>query len=335
MPFISSVRGSWGPQGKTGRTGSGIKTNITGGTVTTAGGYRIHSFTTTGASTFDPTLFGYPLSVEILMVGGGGAAGTYAGGGGGGEVLSISRQINGALSYPLNVGAGGVGDTGAYSTTKHGGQTTGFSETAKGGGSAKSSDDTVFQNTVNPDVGNGGGGSSRSAGYFGSVGTSVGTGVTRFGGNRGGQTLFSGTSTNQSPNFPGGGGGGAGASVNGDTGGTTSANSAGNGGIGVQNSILGTNYYWAGGGGGGLYYNSPATTAGSGGLGGGGGAGNVSAGSGGGSALNPGSPGSTSSPFNGGPGGANTGGGAGAGRGETTGSGGNGGSGIIVVRYLL
>ena len=54
MPFINSVRASYGAQGlrkvQTGR----ISTGATGGTVTTAGGYQIHTFTAAGTSTFVP-----------------------------------------------------------------------------------------------------------------------------------------------------------------------------------------------------------------------------------------------------------------------------------------
>ena len=331
MPFISSVRGSFGPQSRLKKNyNSAMLSQITGGTITTVGGYRIHAFTSTGASTFNVGLTGIALDVEILMVGGG--AGYYAGGGGGGEVLSISRPISSG-SYSLNVGAGGTGSSSTYSTAMNGQNTTGFGETAKPGGGARSSDDRdvpISGTGVYSTVGNGGGGSSRSGGYFGSLGTSVGPGVTRYGGNRGGNDNNTNESPNQSPNYTGGGGAGAGGSVTGNSGGVTPTN----GGPGVANSILGTTYYWGGGGGGGVYYNAPAVTAGSGGIGGGGGAGNVSPGSGG-AGYNNGQSGSSSSPYNGGSGGANTGGGAGPGRGETTGTGGNGGSGIIVVRYQV
>ena len=272
------------------------------------------------------------ITADIVAVGGGGASTQYAGGGGGAEVIYMPGKTLTANSYPIVIGSGGTGSTGQFNTGMNGNSTTCFGETIKPGGGAKNPDD--FTNPVDTGqiytaVANGGGGSSRSGGYFGSLGTSVGTGITRYGGNRGGQTQSGGSSSNQSPNYPGGGGGGAGASVTGDTGGTTSNNSAGNGGAGVQ--LLGL--YWGGGGGGGIYYNSPSTTPGSGGLGGGGGAGNSSPGSGGGSAYTSGSAGSSSTPFSGGNGGANTGGGAGAGRGETGGTGGNGGSGMVYIRY--
>ena len=105
----------------------------TGGTITTAGNFRVHTFTASG--TFQIT--NGTGEVEILMVGGGGGAGSYSGGGGGGEVLSIQRSVNSA-SYVITIGAGGAGlNTGAWTDARHGSPTTAFSETAKPGGGGK------------------------------------------------------------------------------------------------------------------------------------------------------------------------------------------------------
>jgi hypothetical protein len=303
--------------------------SATGGTVSYAGGYTIHSFLTTGSSNFIVNSTG---TAEIFMVGGGGASNAYSGGGGGGEVIYFSRSLS-SSAYPLVVGAGGVGKSNnAWALTMQGSSTTGFGETALPGGGGLGSDDYAVSgipqgNSVWSQVACGGGGSSRTAGYIGTIGTSVGSGVTRSGGgNRGGQTSSGGGSGNQAPNYPSGGGGGAGASVSGDTGGSTPSA----GGIGVANSILGTSYYWGAGGGGGCYYNGSGAAGGTG--GGGGGAGPGGGGAGGGSALNSGSSGTTNGA--GGSAGANTGSGGGTGTGQTSSLGGNGGSGIVVVRYL-
>jgi hypothetical protein len=326
MPFINSVRGTYGAQSSTKNKIQALGgTDSTGGTITTAGGYRIHTFTAVGTSTFTASGSG---NVEILMVGGGGAAGYYAGGGGAGEVLFISRAIiSGAHS--LTIGAGGIGSSGTYSTAMNGNQTTGFGETAKPGGGARSSDDRdnpISGTGVYSVVANGGGGSSRSGGYFGSLGTSVGLGVTRYGGNRGGNdSNADNNSFNQGPNYTGGGGGGAGASVTGNSGGVNGTA----GGIGVASSITGTLYYYGGGGGGGTYYQG---TGGNGGNGGGGAGSGGGGGGTGGAGINAGGNGGTGA---GGYAGANTGGGGGAGRGETSSRGGDGGSGIIVVRYPI
>jgi hypothetical protein len=69
MPFINSVRGSFGAQSKL-KNRLGRPTILsTGGIVTTAGGYRIHTFTTAGASTFFADQAG---TVEYLIVAAGG-----------------------------------------------------------------------------------------------------------------------------------------------------------------------------------------------------------------------------------------------------------------------
>lgn len=264
------------------------------------------------------------IDITALMVGGGGAAGSYSGGGGGGEVLTITRTVSSSL-FSVSIGAGGAGTTAStYTTARNGASTTALGETAKPGGGGRSSDDrTVPVSGVLPTytvVANGGGGSSRASGYFGSLGTSVGSGVTRYGGNRGGQD----NEDNQAPNYPGGGGGGAGASVTGNTGGGGNGSP---GGIGILSAITGVSYYWAGGGGGGTYYTG---VGGSGGNGGGGAGSGGNGGGSGGAGINTGGGGSTGA---GGSGGVNTGGGGGGGRGETSSSGGNGGSGIVVLRY--
>jgi len=78
-----------------------------GGTVTSVGGYNIHTFTTVGATTFT---MNYPGTVEILLVGGGGGgAGIGGGGGAGGYFYESQVQLN-AGAYTINVGSGGGGE---------------------------------------------------------------------------------------------------------------------------------------------------------------------------------------------------------------------------------
>ena len=57
MPTITTIRGNISPFGKR----FNPLLNSTGGTITIAGGYRIHTFTTVGTSTFTP---GASTSVE-------------------------------------------------------------------------------------------------------------------------------------------------------------------------------------------------------------------------------------------------------------------------------
>ena len=77
MPIITTIRGNLRPFGK--RFNPIV--NSTGGTITEAGGYRIHSFTTTGNSTFTPTV---STNVQCLIVAGGG--------GGGSQVAYVSNS---------------------------------------------------------------------------------------------------------------------------------------------------------------------------------------------------------------------------------------------------
>jgi hypothetical protein len=87
----------------------------TGGTITTSGDYKIHTFTSDGC--FSVSNAGNPAgsaTVDYVVVAGGGGAGDNGGGGGGaggyrtsfpgGSSLSVSIQ-----TYPVTVGSGGTG----------------------------------------------------------------------------------------------------------------------------------------------------------------------------------------------------------------------------------
>ena len=102
MPFVSSVRGSYGVQSRRLRETGRLGTGSTGGTITTSGGYRIHSFTSVGTSTFVPDFVGG--TVELLIIAGGGAGGSNLGGGGG---AVVGGGGGGAV-----VGGGGGGGAG-------------------------------------------------------------------------------------------------------------------------------------------------------------------------------------------------------------------------------
>lgn len=83
--------------------------SATGGTVTTDGDYKIHTFSTTGTSSFVVSSISntpaYNL-VEYLIVAGGGSGGRgTAGGGGAGGVLTGSYSIT-AQTYNAIVGNG-------------------------------------------------------------------------------------------------------------------------------------------------------------------------------------------------------------------------------------
>lgn len=221
-----------------------IPMNASGGTITTytSGGttYRVHTFTSNGTFTVN-TLGSTAGNIDVLLVGGGGKGGsTYgsgagfreigAGGGGAGGAIFTSTTVT-TTSYNLVIGSAG--------TSGNGGNTSGFTRTAFGGG-------VGGDYFVTPGNGGSGGGARSSQ--------SAGTGTAGQGNNGGG------ASTSQR-----GTGAGGGAGAVGQTG--QSSGAGANGGNGIQVDITGTLLYYAGGGGAGR---SNFTTAGSGGQGGGG-----------------------------------------------------------------
>lgn len=215
-------------------------TYATGGTITGAGGKRIHTFTTSG--TFTVVTGG---DVEVLVVGGGGGTGgtgtqNYKGAGGAGGLLYSASYavVPGAMT--VTIGAGGAPNA-------NGGWSKFGTLNATGGG--KGGDCTIGAGTP-PNIAPGSGGSGGGGGHViaETCGSPGGSGT-------GGQGN-AGAAGSAAP-LRGGGGGGAGAAAAGAT-----------GGIGLQYSINGTAIYYAGGGGGG------GDLAGDGGAGGNGGGGN-------------------------------------------------------------
>lgn len=194
-----------------------------GGTITTNGSYRVHTFSSPGNDTFTPS--GILTGVNYLVVGGGGGGGDavtqhFSGGGGGGGAVSY---ITGASFSPgvgktVTVGAGG-------SHGANGGNSSFNSTTAYGGGHGQSS------NAAPTSGGSGGGGGANQAGAVAGSGSNVYAG---------------GFGDNGGHAWEGGGGGGAGGAGGGIT---TSGNF--NGGSGAAYAISGTSTYYGGGGGGG------------------------------------------------------------------------------------
>ena len=293
----------------------------TGGTESTCGNYKIHTFT--GPGDFTVSQIGATSAnniVSYMVVGGGGGGGSdYSGGGGAGGFREYkgpadcysASPLNGnpggtevsvsATVYPITVGAGaasksggGVGNSGSPSI---------FSTvTSAGGGGGGPTTSTV------PGVSGGSGGGGGGCGGSGTPISNGGSGntppVSPPQGNNGGGGFA------EDSYGPGGGGGGAGA-----VGANGVSKIAGNGGAGVTTSITGSAVARAGGGGGGIV-NNPDSTGGSG-------------GSGGGGSSPPGTPTAA------GAGTANTGGGGAAGGrpGGTPSDGAGGGSGIVIIRY--
>ncbi len=308
----------------------------TGGTITTCGDFKIHTFT--ASSCFAVSNAGTSSgsnTVDYLVVAGGGAGavGEWGGGGGGaGGYRESSGAASGSYSasplgacvsalpvavqtYPITVGAGGAGGTAnPYATN----------------GDGDSGSASVFS-TISSAGGGGAGGGNQAPGPVGSgkAGGSGGGGAGPGGGPQSGANFGAGNTPPVSPaqgnpgghssskngSAEGGGaGGGAGAAGN-DSPGT---GYGGDGGNGVASSITGSPVSRGGGGGG---SGDPAPSyhgsAGTGGTGGGA------------SAVDP-------YPGTGAAGTANTGGG---GAGQNSGGasspsvGGAGGSGIVIIRY--
>jgi len=291
----------------------------TGGTITTSGDYKIHTFNSSG--TFTVTQVGNPIgsnTVDYLVVAAGGGAGSKRGGGGGAggfresvpspAAWSASPLANpgGSLpvsvqGYPVTVGAGGAGQTGTNADNAPGGNSVFSTITSTGGGRANRYNPSPASSTLDGQPGGSGGGAGRGENPHGNA--------TGGSGNTPSVSPPQGFDGGAAPNSASkGGAGGGGATAVGQTRGP--GGNGGNGGPGATSSISGSSVTRAGGGAGG------ANTTGDGGGTGGPGGGGPS------SAASPGTNGT-----------ANTGGGGGGGYDDPTTTGGTGGSGVVIIRY--
>jgi hypothetical protein len=290
----------------------------TGGTITTSGNDKIHTFTGPGTFTVcSAAVCAANNVVSYLVIAGGGSGGKgNAGGGGAGgyrELKSPStpytaspldgypsapnRVTVSATAYPIAVGGGGAASTGPY-TAGTAGSTSTFSTISSAGGGFGAAYPA-------PCGGNGGsgGGSGASINPSGAGGSGNTPPTTPPQGQNGGSSPCSGVNGAAG----GGGAGAAGANKN--------PSSGGAGGAGVTTEINASPVQRAGGGGG-WGRPGPGGAAGA----GGGGIGTAEPGS-----ASP--PGTTA-----GAGTANTGGGGG-GSGNPSPTGGAGGSGLVIIRY--
>ena len=292
----------------------------TGGTETTSGNCKIHTFT--GPGTFQVTAAATTPAnnaVGYLVVagGGGGSGGSSGDGGGGGGAGGYREGRNNPItpytasplvtcghtvsvqSYPITVGAGGTG-TDVYRTPGNSGNPSVFSSfTSAGGGGGGANTGAAVAG------GSGGGGGAGGGGPFGG-GAGNTPPVSPPQGNQGGTG-----GTNGTPGTDQRGGGGGGATGSGQN--SQPSDKGGDGGAGGTTHITGSPVAYAGGGGG---MSSPSNTVadGAGGTGGGG------AGSSGCSSAVAGT-------------GNTGGGGGGAGNNPSPTAGGGGGSGIVIIRY--
>jgi hypothetical protein len=211
----------------------------TGGTVTTAGGYTYHTFTSSG--TFTAT--GSGVINYLLVAGGGGGGGTaggmdYASGGGGAGGILYATTTIGSASFTVTVGAGGA--KGVANTGSDGGNTT-----------LANNADAAYPSAI----GGGGGGYSYSNQLYPGLGRDGGSGGGGGAGGTGGAgTSGQGNAGGNNPSGVAGGGGGGGAGAAGANG--TSTGGAGGAGINTYSTFAtatstGDSGYYGGGGAGG------------------------------------------------------------------------------------
>jgi len=301
----------------------------TGGTITTCGNFKIHTFT--GSGTFCVSSGGNVAgsnTVDYLVVagGGGGTISCNVGGGGGAggfRFFAPTPSIPGAPGAPLNgpaalpvsaqgypITVGGGGASSPSGSPSRSGTVSIFSTISSAGGGGGGGN-ALSQITGEPGGSGGGGGSYGPTGSYYAGGTGNTPPVSPAQGNSGGQ----GRHRAGVAEGGGGGGGAISAGLNGDVPSPPAAGGIGGTGAGLPAAVFGSNgvpcgsyRYYAGGGGGGGNNQGVA------GLGGGGNGSN-------GGQTNPGVAGT-----------ANTGGGGGGGF-RSCGTGAAGGSGIVVIRY--
>ena len=292
----------------------------TGGTITTSGDYKIHTFLSD--ANFIVSCGGTPSGnnqISYLVVAGGGGAGHDGGGGGGAGGFREGKCSNdpytdspldsgvsltaSAGTYPITVGAGGTKGTPAPQVSGQGGSSVFSTITSAGGGRGGQGSQGSPEGTGG--AGGSGGGARSNKGAPGGAGNTPPVSPPQ--GNPGGA---SNPATPPFSNWSGAGGGGA-TTAGADF---TASTPSGVGGTGATTSITASPVVYAGGGGGGA--NNPGNSP-NGAPGGPGGGGN-----GGSSPGGAGTNGTT-----------NTGGGGGGGSCAQPNGGGTGGSGIVVLRY--
>ena len=270
LVFMDSTKG-WAfiNEDDTTQAGAAFVT-ATGGTISTCGNFKIHTFT--GPGTFCVSCGGTASgsnTVDYLVVAGGGGAGGYAGSGGGGGGFRLANSTSmpapltsplanpsglpvPATAYPITVGGGGSGGAGNGPSVPQGvqGSTSSFSTISSAGGGGGHGFNSLGDSGGSGSGGRGAAGPSTSNPYAGGAGNTPSTTPSQ--GEPGGQG-WDGVSTNTN----GGGGGGAGA-----VGGNAASATGGVGGVGsfvVQSGFAGCNgtpgpvsgsKYFSGGGGG-------------------------------------------------------------------------------------
>jgi hypothetical protein len=334
MVYIDGTQGWKSVQDSTSDvTGAPDYISATGGTITTSGDYKIHTFNADAcfAITSAPTPANNKVSYVVVGGGASGGGSAWAGGGGGAggfregklstdpytaspaaatpcSALSVSVQ-----TYPITVGAGGAAKTTSCNAGAPGSNSIFSTITSAGGGGGAWSN----RPGVTALAGGSGGGGSGNHNPTCSQSNAAGAGNTPSQappqGNAGGP--YSGGPVVSTYQGAGGGGGIGGVGGTGSTPAPTGSE-GGDGGAGLASSITGSPVLRAGGGGGASDARGPGC-AGAAGTGGGG-------------------VGARGGPDTAGSGTVNTGGGGGGGATgatPTTSDSGGGGSGVVIIRY--
>ena len=328
--FVDSTQGWINTMDSTSNERATEFITATGGTITTCGNDKIHTFTGPGTFTVNQV---HPCAannlVSYVVVGGGGAGGTDSaatsgGGGGAGGYRETKSPVTPYTASPLD-GYPTPGNRITVTATAFpitvGGGATALPVTNDPCGSFKNGSPSTFSSITS--AGGGGGASNRNGSpspsrIAGSGGSGGGASYYRPSCNGSGNTPpvtpaqgTNGGTAGPSPAYSSGGGGGASA-----VGGNGSSSKGGDGGAGVSSEITGSSVARSGGGGGASWEDGPASSQGAGGTGGGG--------DGGPDGGNAGVAGTD-----------NTGGGGGGASGASGEGnlGGNGGSGVVIIRY--
>ena len=308
LVFIDSTKGWLDIHDSTSNVQGTSFVTATGGTITTCGNDKIHTFTGPGTFTVSQIAScaaNNQVSYLVLASGGGGGYDRAGGGGAGGfredkspvtPYTASPRDGAGditvtATAYPITVGGGGTG-AGSAGAGGDGNPSVFSTITSTGGGGGGYN---------GPGRNGGSGGGARDCAATGGTGNSPSVSPPQ--GEPGGPNSSNGNTT------AGGGGGVLNAGQQGN--GNPSPGLQGDGGDGATSSISGSPVTRGGGGGAGASPSSNAAVGGSGGGGNGAVGGGVAATAGG----------------------CNTGGGGGAGAGAPPAVGANGGSGVVIIRY--
>ena len=297
----------------------------TGGTITTSGNCKIHTFTGPGTFTVVSTAACSSNNKAGYLVVAGGGSGAAAGGGAGGfregrcnpvtpytdSPLSTSGHTVTEQAYPITVGAGGANPNNTATRGSNGSNSIFSTITSTGGGAGGAfSDPSPVCNYGGAPGGSGGGSGPNAAPGSGATFTNGGTGNTPPASPPQGNT--GGNAYHQPGCFTAAGGGGGATAVGANASPTSAPGfKGGNGGNGATTHISASPVSYAGGGGAG---SSPTNSGG-----------NSTGGTGGGGAGNASGTGTAGT--------TNRGGGGGGSAHPTNPTSASGGSGIVVIRY--